>query len=339
MDDVEDALAIAEFWAIVKGGFSITDFEWDDDELIASYIDTIVDPLMRKDLTQEPSFALSEAKDEFARQIHVSIENRKRSLGGRYPFHYEPNEDLFLVLPNREALDFQALSYCWVSFYNAAQSDRHLVSMANADRKQLVREFAAIFEFICCYALAVRSAGPVWHLGKERSTATLLRRLSEICKFIGSGAAKNFKDLEVHLAYSNDGGVDVFGVYAPAGAFQKGSQAFLLGATIQKTDRKRKIVGPEAAAEFQGLFSTVPLLPFHGVLAVPFEFDQAEAERCRIRQCIYLSRAEIILLLGTQLPHAVAKRSLRLPFAQLMDTTRRIAGEIRISTNSGLISV
>ncbi len=337
MHEAEDFVSVAEFWTIMNGRFTISDIDWDDDQITASYIETVTDPTYKKDLIAEPGYALTEAREAFHRELLEAISRRSDDMSGGYPFVFDATDDAFLTLTDNKDRLLQAQAYFWLSFFRLLESSHAVVSINDDGRNAFAKAFEKAFEMACCHALAVRGNGPVWYLGSSRSVDDLIGRLGEVCAFVGNGKLKDKKELEKFMANSNDGGVDVLCVYAPAGKVTNGSNAFLLGATVQKSSRKNKIMTNDNMDDFANLFSERPLLPFHGVLAIPFDSEEAEAQRCRERDCIYLPHPEMLRHIGIDVSEPNAASNLRHVRRQLNSLTANFISLVVVATNGGFI--
>ncbi|MEO6635788.1 MAG: hypothetical protein ABIN41_09270 [Devosia sp.] len=334
-----DAIAIAEFWTLQKGRFTFADYEWDEDQLVESYIETIDDPALKRDLQAERGFARTEALEAFRHELFRQVSERQTLMGSGYPFGFDSAKDDFLFAKADFKADIRAQAYVWLSLFLLVDGPSDLVALSKEGRRVFYRQFAKAFEIMCCHILSSRSDGPIWYLGSSRSAATLARRLSDFCAFVGTGRVKAHGALEAHLRNSNDGGVDVLGVWAPGGKVQKDANCLLLGATIQQADRRGKVIGLDNISEFKGFFAYIPHVAFQGVLAVPFEHDEAEAERCRNKNCIYIALADILRHLGTEIADQKSRAQLLRPTRLMRIISREISQLTTVQTNDGNVGV
>ena len=114
----------------------------------------------------------------------------------------------------------------------------------------------------------------------------------------GSGTVREEEELEANQINVNDGGVDAFGLTTHQGNIQPDAECYVLGATLQKDSRKHKIVGPAELGRLRGFFHHGPNVAYTGVLAVPFEGTDAEANNCRDENCVYFPLEAIQTNLG-----------------------------------------
>lgn len=146
--------------------------------------------------------------------------------------------------------------------------------------------------------MAARSPTLVWRLGDSRDVRDLLTRLTTITTRIGSGAVKTYEQLQKNQVGSNDAGVDVIAIEARNGGTQRDLPAYLVGVTIQKSDRRKKIVGIDEVRRFVSYLINMPRLAYLGVLAIPFMGTDLEHENCSEKQCLYITKVEVLEYLG-----------------------------------------
>jgi hypothetical protein len=290
---VNDTLSAIEVVALLRGAVRVDELVWDDDALTSWYIDERVDPELQAAYREESRTAVDEAREVTLGELAAEMERRRDLLGLAYPFTTNIREGLFLELGPNEACIPQTACYLWLALFRASQSDDdHLTLSQNA--KDAVRtHFANVFEIISAYALLGRADGPIWYLGSSRSVDRLLAILGYITSRIASGEVKARHQLLANQINANDAGIDAILIER-----QEPFVGYLLGATIQKSDRRKKIIGRDEVLRFHDFFVNRIGSVFLGVLATPYEPREDERINCADRRCLYFHGDLIMELLG-----------------------------------------
>ncbi len=313
---------LIELITILNGSCALDDLEWDDDELLASLLDAEIDRNIRRDYELEPQAGIQVAKDRFISELVETLTITAESLGKACP--YTVINDGETLLKRRPASDLceAALAYAWLVMFWVISSGSDYLVVAKGDRDKFLREFAPIFEWICCLVLKSRQPTKVWYLGDSRNVKELLRRLGDVIMTTGNGVVKAQVDVEANQAGANDAGVDVFGIQTHGGVVRRDSQGFLLGATIQRDNRSHKIMGLKQINRFTSFFSRAPSLAFQGILAIPFPPSPIEELNCRDENCIYITKIEIIRILSQYPSDVRLLRDIRVPRRNIRLKTR-----------------
>jgi hypothetical protein len=296
--DATEWLPFVEILALFNGSCAIDDFDWDEGSLLDSLLEDTADIVLRTDYEAEPNTGIQVAKDRFISDLIEQIEERRKILGVAYPFNL-PNDGAVLLerKPTSEVSE-AAIAYLWLSLFWVFSSQSDYLIVSKTDREEFVRQFSKIFEWICCLLMTSRSPSAVWYFGDSRDSREFLRRLQKVVERVGNGTVKDFNQLQVNQQGTNDGGVDILAVPTYNNVLVPNTTAFLVGATIQKTDRTGKILGHDQITRYRDYFLVGPLLAYQGVLAVPFDGTAIDQANCRDKNCVYINKAEILRILA-----------------------------------------
>lgn len=315
----DDMLGIAELIAVFEGECFVDDLEWDEDQLLLSFLETVDDPATKADYEAEPATGIQLAKDTAVRTIQELIEHRHGGLGISSPFTWDFGSEL--LLRRKDAISAVGLAYIWLSvFWMLISSNSYLV--VTPSPRSFFRAFEEVFEATCAFVLAGRRESAIWYLGDSRSAQELVRRLSGFVHFCGTGQAKAYTQLTARQRRSNDGGIDVLAVTTADGTVSADSEIYLLGATIQAGQRRSKIIGANQITRFRNYFAQHPHLPMWGVFAVPFAYSALDAELCGEQNCVYISRDAVLGHLGRHGPFA---QGLRGASAKILAKTKQLS--------------
>lgn len=292
--DTEEWHSIIEMIAIFLGQCTINDLEWDEDELLKSYLDCIDDRELRADYEAEPQSGVQAAKDQFISDVSEMIAIRQGMLGAQSPFKISEHETILLLRKPAAETTLAGLCYAWLSIFWAISSSHDHIIITKNDRDNFVREFSRIFEYICCVAMAARTPSAIWYFGDSRDVREFMKRLSKVTQKIGNGTVKDFANLEENQTGANDAGVDVIAITTRNNSIYNDSTAFLVSATIQKSDRRNKIIGTDQIRRFTSYFSRGPILSYGGMLVIPYPESSSEGLNCRDKNCGYMTKNEII---------------------------------------------
>jgi hypothetical protein len=292
---IEEALGIVELIALFSGECFEGDLEWDEDQLLDNYLESIEDPLIRADFEIERAAGIQAAKDQVIGDLRELIVGRHGKLGFHSPFEWDFGRELLLKRKSR--ITPVGYAYIWLSIFWLLRSENNYL-VATPDDKGFLRSFDKVFEATCAFALAGRRESAVWYLGSSRNAQELLRRLLEVTQFCGSGLTKGYNQLTKTQKRANDGGVDVLAVTTIAGSVTLDSEIYLLGATIQKKGRRPKLIGVNQVTRLRGYFMHQPNPPMIGALAVPFAHSYLDAEECAEQNCLYLSKDNFLAYMG-----------------------------------------
>ncbi len=219
-----------------------------------------------------------------------------------------------------------------MSFYWLVQSDRNYLVIEAAHRAAFLRSFAAVFELICCYVVTGKYNVATWYLGDSRSVGTFIDRLGQVTRACGTGLVKQKDELEPHQTGANDGGVDLIAIEEQDGVIRQDALALLVGATMQVSDRRGKIMSVPEINRFTSYFSKGPLLAYKGLLAVPFARSENDALICRDQDCLYMGQEDILYYLG-RIPEGRARGRLRRPGIRLLRATALLVGKLVMADN------
>ncbi|MFD1950688.1 hypothetical protein ACFSGX_07900 [Sphingomonas arantia] len=329
---------LVELLALFNGSCALDDLEWDDGEMLASYVEDM-DPHARADYEAEPAAGIREAKDLFITGMLELIRDRQAALGAASPFHLPNDGTTLLIRKPVEEVTEASIAYSWMVLFWAISSKTDYLIITKQDRTAFTTDFAKVFEWICCLIMVARSPASVWYFGDSRDVREFLRRLERMVLVAGTGRVKGFAQLQANQVGANDGGVDILAIQTRQGAVPRDATAYLVGATIQQSDRRAKIMGGGSIARFLEFFERGPNFAFHGVLAVPFEASDIDQLNCNLNNCIYLSKAELISILG-QYPQDIrqrlnvgtARRKIRQRSREISNTTILVgkAGDLRL---------
>lgn len=296
--DAEEWLPFVEMLALFNGSCAIDDLEWDDDPLLRSFIDETVDPALRSDYEAERVAGIQWAKDRFISDLTELILERGALLGDSYPFDVINDGAVLIKLKVVSRISEAGLAYLWLALFWTVSSQSDYLIISADDHKKFIRDFPKVFEYICCMVIATRAPAAVWYFGDSRDVKEFLRRLQKVVNAVGNGGVKTFEQLQQNQTGANDAGVDVLAIPTHQGVIPQNGTAYLLGATIQRTDRTNKIVGHDQITRYREYFLAGPKLAYQGVLAIPFEGTEIDALNCRDKNCGYITKSDILKILA-----------------------------------------
>lgn len=336
--DAEEVLAIIEIRTLFHTSTYVGDLEWDEDQLLASFLSTL-EPALKADYEGEPAAAIEEAKNQLLSDLYRLVSLRHGALRDNSPFEWNFAEGLLLRRRHRTAINVVGLGYLWLSLYWLLQSDKDYIVVDTADRGEFNRAFANVFEQICCYAMCGQSDTLVWYFGDSRSSTEFLRRLERVTAACGNGVVKKPENLEAHQVGANDAGVDILAIEVQEdGSVRRNALAYLVGVTIQKASRRTKVMGIDQQNRFTGYFAQPPLLAYKGILTVPFARSENDELTCRDNNCLYLAKDELVENLGRVAPVRIAG-NLRHPGGKLLRATGALRAKIRLADNGQGLSI
>lgn len=303
VEHVSAAVEIAQITCFFLGEFHASDLSWDDDVLLASYVDRVRaggDEEYAEYLSGEPVRGVQEAKEIMLAEMASILSDRFKALGSHSPFELGPADGQILRRKDLEEIDGAGTAYLWLSLFSLLDDDQHYLQAPEAQVKEFRSAFDKVFEVISCYAIAGRTEQRTWYVGKNRSTQDLLKFLQHVLRRAKSGKVKDFDDLDANQKKANDAGVDGIGLTLHGGALGMDAELILLQATIQKSNRRIKIMGQDQINRFKQFFLQNPKAAAKGALAIPYEGEAIDAADCAERNCIYITKNEILRYIGRE---------------------------------------
>jgi hypothetical protein len=296
--DAVEVLAVIEIRTLFYPSTYVGDLDWDEDQLLTSFLEQLDDPVAKADYQRERTAGILEAKGRLLSDLYALIQARHGALKGNSPFEWDFANGLLLQRRERTAMNAVALGYLWLSFYWLITSGKNYLVVEDDARDAFLVTFRRVFEQICCYAITGRSDSAIWYLGDSRSVIDFLRRLETVTAACRSGVVKRREQLEANQVGVNDAGVDVLAIELRNGEIRADALAYLVGATVQRAGRRNKVIGIDQITRFTSYFERLPLLAYKGVLAVPFARSENDALNCRDADCLYLSQDDLPFYLG-----------------------------------------
>lgn len=301
VNDVEEAAAIAQLTCLFTSEFNEGDFEWDDDALLESLVESLReegDEETADYLQTEPGRGVQQAKERLLSDVRSLLRKRLSALGEHSPFVWNMRSAKLLERKPLSAVDGVGAAYLWFVLFDLSESDRNYMQADSEARKSFRRAFDDVFEVISCYALAGRQEQHTWHVGKYRSTVDFLTFLRRVTRKARSGKVKSYDDLDAHQRNANDAGVDGIGLSLHNGKLGNDSIIIFAQATIQKSNRRIKLFGADELTRIKSFFLNNPLAAAIGALIIPYEGTEIDKANCAEQNCIYITRDEIYEFIG-----------------------------------------
>ena len=298
-NQINIAASIMEMSAMANGTGLVDDFSLDEDELLSEMkADPAAFQLEGSEvfLKEEEFAAKALAKEIFVSRLSELVLNKEIFFDVAYPFECSGPNPLTLTLKKQEERHPVGMAIIALSLFCLWQ-EQNISQVTTVDRREFTKLFAPLFELISTYALAGDVNCAIWWTGKSRSREAFSRKLNSIIEFVGSGTLKNAKEMEENQLNVNDGGIDGISISTVDGKVQADAVCTILGATIQHTPRRNKIVGNDAKNRVKEFFKQKPNLIFNGLLAVPFPESISEAQDCKTADCRYMPLETIEALL------------------------------------------
>ncbi|WP_147393241.1 hypothetical protein [Oceaniradius stylonematis] len=297
VEDDDIHLAIAEIMAVCLGECGIEDIPCDNDELAKNYANSRPKD-QRLGYLEEPQLARKEALDNIEGSIRILAESRAEQLGRWYPFVVAPRDGVLLARKAGLRENVEGTCYLCMQLHLLYSADRIEFGMLPGGREEkphldFTQPFQKLFEIIAGIAIANETGGLPILLGESRSTKRqLLARLSSVCRCAERGAAKAFDQLNLNQRQSNDGGIDAVILKKKEDELQ---ETILVGATIQKSHLRKKMVDPQAIHRFRGfLIDGDALSPYRGFFAHPMPYDIGRRGLCGETNCRYFHKDDIL---------------------------------------------
>lgn len=342
VNHVEDLANIIQIVCLFSAEVVEGDVDWDDDLIFSTFIEARrtegEDAETISDYESENNRTLQLAKEEMLADVRVVLRERSAAMGVHFPF-WIPNESgKVLIRKDFSEIDGSGAAYLWQVLFDLMESDNNYVQLSEADEKDFRSRFHKVFELISCYALAGRSEQHVWYVGKSRSTAKFLDLLRRMARTVGSGSVKKLEDLDDHQRHVNEAGVDGAALTLLDGQVGKDAELVILQSTVQRTQRRNKVVGAGEILRFKEFFIKKPRVAVHGALAIPFESEPIDEAHCAEANCIYLPRREILKYLGRE-PSGRQRRGTRKLDALIMSHNIQLRDVIKLKTIDGNLSI
>ncbi|MGE0290580.1 MAG: hypothetical protein AB7I42_29880 [Bradyrhizobium sp.] len=302
-DHAEVIASGMEIRALFSGETKWDDLEWDRDLLIDWY-NNVYAPNQNLEPfpTEEGQMAFDEAQVAIKAEVRSILDRRSEMLGNGYPF--ERDEDSGTPLRRRDLNNCtpQMVSYLWLSFFEAINSEWASIDVNERFLIAFRATFEKIFEAVVCFAMLGKADGPIWYLGNVRGIHKLLKSFRHISRRMGSGLVKTHAQLNLVQRAANDSGIDVVLIER-----QQDATMFLVGATIQKKNRRSKVIGIDERNRFRGFFVQQIRATTQGIMAVPFPYSEFDAELCLEKDCQYLHLDLIRQKLGLSVGRALGE--------------------------------
>jgi hypothetical protein len=337
----EEAALVAQLTCLFTGEFSEGDFDWDDDALLASYVEAMRaegDDVAADYAVEEPQGGTQLAKDSVLSDVRSLMRTRLASLGEHSPFLWDMRSAKLLELKELDAIDGVGAGYLWLCLFHLSESES---SYLQADPNQITafrQAFDDVFEVISCYAIAGRQEQYTWLAGKQRSTSKFLGVLERVARRARSGKVKTLDQLAPNQRQVNDAGVDGIGLSLHDDQASNDSVLIFAQATIQKTNRRIKVFGSNEVRRIKAFFLSQPLAAAQGALVIPYEGTEIDRSNCADNDCIYITREDVYRLMGNHPGNLPRGGSLRLD-AAMASYTRSNAGLARLLSIDGPLSI
>lgn len=337
--DIDKIVEIVLFRSLFTKEFYVSDFEWDEDELYSSFIETVTDSDTRSAYLAERDLALTEAKELVISSVQEKLKEISIFLGDDCPFFVHQGDDLFLLFEKVDRMTPIGAVYMASIIFFAMSHRTPWVNVDKETKALCNSSFSTLFEYASCVSLSGWTASKIWYLGRSRSIQKLMRILNGFCSFVGASSMRDIKDLDKYVQNSNDGGVDVLGVTAPNGILAAAPMIYLLGATIQKSNRKDKVIGQSEKARFRALFDKTPQIGFEGVMSVPFLEDDIDKDFCRDADCRYFHHTAVFEGMLKLRGDPVLSGLLRPQYVAIKRWTKKASSHLALDMDASLLGI
>ena len=242
-----------------------------------------------------------------------------------YPFNIRPEGGIILSLRGGFAKNIFGASYLSMQLEMLYREGFAYFGDENDSNRKPESAFfncyTRIFEVLSAIAVANLKGGTPILIGSSRSVAeALLPALEEVCRIIGRGGPKTMAQLNRTQQRANDGGVDAIIVVNNGCHVYESSY---VSATIQRTDLRNKVMGPDRRRRVQNYFLDYTVLgPQTGMLTHSGQYDVGIYEICSEGDCGYLSREEILKRL--YMGNITEKRKKRSVYKNLKEAGRQM---------------
>lgn len=341
VDHIDDLATIIQLSCIFHGEIFESDLQWDDDLIFQTFLEARKaegdDADTLNDYEAEPNRTIQLAKEQMVHDARSILHERSILMSVHFPF--EISSDIGKLLSLKEVVDGSGTAYLWLLMFDLLNSDTNYIQLSADDENFFKKRFYAVFEIIACYALSGRNENYVWCTGRIRSASSYLNLLRRILGKVGSGVVKELEKLDENQINVNEAGVDGVALSTVDGVVGNDAEIIILQSTVQKGQRRTKVVGPGQVTRFKSFFEKNPRAAVHGALAIPYEGTAIDQADCAEANCIYLPRSEILKYIGRE-PTDTGKRLGTWRLDAIMRSHNKVLSErVRLITVDGQLPI
>ena len=295
------AACILEVKALATGFALFDDLDIDQDTLLEEVAGNPEDfglELEADYLREEEFGAKALVLDRFRNRVGSELERRARGLGPAYWFILGDDGAVTIELKPLAQRSAIGLAAMWMSLFDLIEAT-DICQSSREDLRWFRDEFESVFEVVSALSLSAMVEGASWWSGRSRGHQRFLMQLNSLAQFLQSGNVKVAEELEANQIGVNDGGIDAIAVSTADGRVRPDAQILLLGATIQRGNRRHKMIGVDQINRFRNFFNRRPFAACSGIMSIPYDGSEAEQQDCRDRNCVFMPRQVIEENLGS----------------------------------------
>jgi hypothetical protein len=295
LDDIENALALIELFALASDEVLFSDLPLDLDTM---YSDVLADLEKyhlqdQEDMFLEEPVAAKQLLEEiFSDRLFALLDDRNLRHGRNYAFERVPGARRSVQKKADADVSVAAIGAIWLSLFSAFTTER-LLNISKDERTTVTHLYAKAFEPIAVFACSCIWPSVAWWSGRSWREADKVANCERITEIVGSGKVKPVAEWEDTERDANDVGIDGIVISTVSGKVSSASMCWLVGVTVQKAGRRKKRVDANTRNNLLAFFTNHPRIAISGAAVDPYpkkaslEIDYSRA------QCIYIHRDEL----------------------------------------------
>lgn len=319
-----EMLAQLEIGAFFSEQMSVEDLVIDRDLAVLDYVRRCVPEEDQEAYLAEPEQSEGEMMDALRVDLMALARERGEQIGDSYPFEIVPPNTLKLRGGGNRSI---SLGYLVVQAMRLAQKNlieiiANDANVRKTDTLRLWRAFERVFEYVAAYTLAGDRGGLPVVLSDCRRSLDLHRKLTGLCRTIGSGRVRVYSDWSPRQINSNDGGIDTI-LHVGGPAMPGNSYLVLGGATYQQKKIDGKIIGNDERQRFRDFFAVHPAV-LHGALIRLADGDALTIEKCRLKDCLFYGYSDIVKYIGLRSADPAMRRKMQVIDSRLRQALEKL---------------
>lgn len=255
-------------------------------------------------LINEPNAARQLLEELMRDQVFELMDARERACRRNYLFERVPGSMTSIRRKNTADINSAAYATAWLSFFCVFDADG-ILDVSRAERRKIRMAYSKVFELVALMACTQLTSSVGWLTGRSWTTAGKVESFQAVCDVVGYGLVKPVEFWEETHRQAKDAGADGFVVTLLNGVVTTASMWIALGATIQKKQRTKKVMGGNELRRLDDFYVQRPTVALVGASADPYPFEPALSQDYARADCLYLHKDVLWSLLERYEPDAV----------------------------------
>ena len=290
VEDPKLLLSVLELFAFACGEVLFSDLDIDFDTILQ---DAKADPAKYhlddecKLLRDKPVAARKLIEELAMSRVFRLVEEREEKYGRNYAFERVAGEPTTLRLKSVDDISGAAFATAWLSFFHALDAD-DLLEVTSAEKRAVRLLYAKVFELVALMAATLIGPAVGWWTGRSWTQDAKHKNFKRLCDLVGTGRVKTPEQWEESEKQANDAGADGFLITTVGGEISSASVCIALGATVQKKQRRMKVIGKDERDRLLAFFLRRPTVALIGAAADPYAREPSLAQDYARADCLYL---------------------------------------------------